>query len=65
MRYLRAGEGELPPGWDYDQAADGEYFFIDASGATTWDDPREDVERYVAEFRAAHARGVDIEHFFD
>ena len=55
------GNGELPPGWDYDTTEDGEYYYIKPDGDTQWEDPRADFESYWKEFVAAADRGVDLD----
>jgi hypothetical protein len=50
----------LPPAGDYDQTADGEYYYVKPDGSTVWDDPRVDFDEYVREHRLAAARGVDL-----
>jgi len=57
------GAGDLPPGWDYDKTEEGEYYFIKPDETTTWDDPRENFEKYVAEYVAAAKRGVNLEKY--
>jgi hypothetical protein len=39
-------EHELPPHWSWDEADDGEVYYIDHEGETTWDDPRENFEDF-------------------
>ena len=56
----KEGAGDLPPGWDYDKTEEGEYYFIKPDETTTWDDPREDLQKYVAEYVAAAKRGVNL-----
>ena len=39
-------EEELPPHWSWDETEDGEIYYTDHDGETTWDDPRENFEDF-------------------
>lgn len=38
--------GELPPGWNWEETDDGEIYFTQPDDETTWDDPRDDFEKF-------------------
>jgi hypothetical protein len=64
-RMFKGGHGELPPEWEFEEVeGTGEIFFITPSGASQWEDPRETLAGYTAEFAAAERRGVRLDDYF-
>jgi len=39
-------ENELPPHWSWEETEDGEIYYTDHDGETTWDDPRDNFDSF-------------------
>jgi hypothetical protein len=48
--------GELPPGWDWETADNGDIYFTQADGEATWTDPRNDWETFWPLFVVAEEK---------
>jgi len=43
-------ENELPPHWNWEETEDGEIYYTDHEGETTWDDPRDKFSTFLAAY---------------
>jgi hypothetical protein len=46
-------ENELPPHWSWEETDDGEIYYTDHDGETTWDDPRDNFDTFLAAYLKA------------